>query len=83
MRRSSAGEGSAKVGAPFISGAKVVAELVEQTRGPKLIAFLGSSLRRPEHHRDRGRERALEVGAGERCGGVVRRCRRAARPRRR
>ena len=28
-----------KVGAPIISGAKVVAELVEQSRGPKLIAF--------------------------------------------
>jgi large subunit ribosomal protein L21 len=28
-----------KVGKPFLSGAKVTAELVEQTRGPKVIAF--------------------------------------------
>ncbi|MCB1483793.1 MAG: 50S ribosomal protein L21, partial [Hyphomicrobiaceae bacterium] len=28
-----------KVGTPVVSGAKVTAELVEQTRGPKLIAF--------------------------------------------
>jgi large subunit ribosomal protein L21 len=28
-----------KIGAPVVSGAKVVAELVEQTRGPKLIAL--------------------------------------------
>jgi large subunit ribosomal protein L21 len=28
-----------KVGKPLISGAKVTAELVEQSRGPKLIAF--------------------------------------------
>lgn len=30
---------SVKVGTPLVSGAKVSAELVEQTRGPKLIAF--------------------------------------------
>ena len=34
------GEGeSVKVGAPTVAGAKVTAELVEQTRGPKVIAF--------------------------------------------
>ena len=34
------GEGaSVKVGKPTVSGAKVTAELVEQTRGPKVIAF--------------------------------------------
>ena len=33
------GSGDVKVGKPNIAGAKVVAELVEQTRGPKLIAF--------------------------------------------
>jgi large subunit ribosomal protein L21 len=27
------------IGAPFVSGAKVTAELVEHSRGPKLIAF--------------------------------------------
>lgn len=33
------GSGDPKVGAPLVSGAKVVAELVEHTRGPKVIAF--------------------------------------------
>lgn len=34
------GEGSElKVGTPFVAGAKVEAEIVEQFRGPKLIAF--------------------------------------------
>jgi len=34
------GEGeNVKVGAPFVSGAKVTAELVDQARGPKVIAF--------------------------------------------
>ena len=33
------GDGAAKVGAPFIKGAMVTGELVDQTRGPKLIAF--------------------------------------------
>ena len=30
---------SVKVGMPTVAGAKVTAELVEQSRGPKLIAF--------------------------------------------
>ena len=46
------GEGTPKVGAPLISGAKVVAELVEQTRGPKLIAF--KKRRRKNSRRKRG-----------------------------
>jgi len=34
------GEGAGvKVGTPFLAGAKVTAELIEQKRGPKLIAF--------------------------------------------
>src|SRR5690606_13860507 len=33
------GSGDPKFGAPLVSGAKVVAELVEHTRGPKVIAF--------------------------------------------
>ena len=32
-------EAGAKVGAPTIAGAKVLAEVVEQGRGPKVIAF--------------------------------------------
>lgn len=51
------GEGSAKVGAPFISGAKVVAELVEQTRGPKLIAF--KKRRRKNSRRKKGHRQDL------------------------
>ena len=51
------GEGSAKVGAPLISGAKVVGELVEQTRGPKLIAF--KKRRRKNSRRKKGHRQDL------------------------
>ena len=34
-----AGDGEPRVGAPFIEGARVSAEIVEQQRGPKVIAF--------------------------------------------
>ena len=51
------GEGDPKVGAPLISGAKVVAELVEQTRGPKLIAF--KKRRRKNSRRKRGHRQDL------------------------
>ena len=47
------GEGSSvKVGAPTVAGAKVTAELVEQTRGPKVIAF--KKRRRKNSRRKRG-----------------------------
>jgi large subunit ribosomal protein L21 len=50
------GDGVAKIGTPFISGAKVTAELVDQTRGPKLIAFKKrrrkNSRRRKGHRQD-------------------------------
>ncbi len=50
------GDGAATIGSPFISGAKVVAELVDQTRGPKLIAFKKrrrkNSRRRKGHRQD-------------------------------
>ena len=50
------GDGAAKIGAPFLKGAKVTAELVEQTRGPKLIAFKKrrrkNSRRRKGHRQD-------------------------------
>ncbi|MDX2259193.1 MAG: 50S ribosomal protein L21 [Hyphomicrobiaceae bacterium] len=51
-----AGE-SVKVGAPFVSGAKVTAELVEQTRGPKLIAF--KKRRRKNSRRKKGHRQDL------------------------
>jgi large subunit ribosomal protein L21 len=41
-----------KHGAPLISGASVAAEIVEQGRGPKVIAF--KKKRRKNTHRKRG-----------------------------
>ena len=52
------GEGaSVKVGKPTVAGAKVTAELVEQTRGPKLIAF--KKRRRKNSRRKRGHRQDL------------------------
>ena len=52
------GEGdSVKVGSPTVSGAKVVAEVVEQTRGPKVIAF--KKRRRKSSRRKRGHRQDL------------------------
>lgn len=51
------GNGSTKVGAPLISGAKGVAELVEQARGPKLIAF--KKRRRKNSRRKKGHRQDL------------------------
>ena len=52
------GEGeSVKVGKPMLAGAKVTAELVEQTRGPKLIAF--KKRRRKNSRRKRGHRQDL------------------------
>ncbi|MBS0232337.1 MAG: 50S ribosomal protein L21 [Proteobacteria bacterium] len=47
------------IGAPFVSGAKVVAELVEQSRGPKLIAF--KKRRRKNSRRKKGHRQDLSV----------------------
>ncbi len=52
------GSGSGvKVGSPTVSGAKVTAELVEQTRGPKLIVF--KKRRRKNSRRKRGHRQDL------------------------
>ena len=52
------GEGdSVKIGKPLIAGAKVTAELVEQTRGPKLIAF--KKRRRKNSRRKKGHRQDL------------------------
>ncbi len=52
------GEGeSVKVGAPTVAGAKVTAELVEQTRGPKVIAF--KKRRRKNSRRKHGHRQDL------------------------
>lgn len=52
------GDGAgATIGTPFIRGAKVTAELVEQTRGPKLIAF--KKRRRKNSRRKKGHRQDL------------------------
>ena len=48
---------SVKVGKPLIAGAKVLAELVEQTRGPKVIAF--KKRRRKNSRRKKGHRQDL------------------------
>jgi large subunit ribosomal protein L21 len=54
------GEGaSVKVGKPTVAGAKVTAELVEQSRGPKLIAF--KKRRRKNSRRKRGHRQDLST----------------------
>jgi large subunit ribosomal protein L21 len=54
-----AGEGEPKLGAPFIAGAKVTAEIVEHTRGPKVISF--KKRRRQNSKRKRGHRQDLTV----------------------
>jgi large subunit ribosomal protein L21 len=51
------GSASPKFGSPLISGAKVVAELVEHTRGPKVISF--KKRRRKNSRRKRGHRQDL------------------------
>lgn len=54
------GEGaSVKVGTPFVAGAKVTAELVQQTRGPKVIAF--KKRRRKNSRRKKGHRQDLTM----------------------
>ena len=56
---------SVKVGTPMVAGAKVLAELVEQTRGPKLIAFKKrrrkNSRRKKGHRQDLTKVRITEI----------------------
>ena len=51
------GDAGVKVGAPTVAGAKVTGEIVEQTRGPKLIAF--KKRRRKNSRRKRGHRQDL------------------------
>ena len=54
------GSGDAKVGAPFVDGAKVTAEVVRTVKGPKLI--IGKIRRRKNYRRRTGfRARYSEV----------------------
>ena len=48
---------SVKIGAPLVAGARVVAELVEQSRGPKVISF--KKRRRKNSRRKRGHRQDL------------------------
>lgn len=50
---------SVKIGTPVVSGAKVSAELVEQTRGPKLIVF--KKRRRKNSRRKKGHRQDLST----------------------
>ena len=47
------------IGAPFVAGATVVGEIVEQTRGPKVISF--KKRRRQNSKRKRGHRQDLTV----------------------
>ena len=51
------GSDKPKFGSPLVSGAKVVAELVEHTRGPKVISF--KKRRRKNSRRKRGHRQDL------------------------
>jgi large subunit ribosomal protein L21 len=51
------GDAGVKIGSPTIAGAKVTAELVEQTRGPKVITF--KKRRRKNSRRKRGHRQDL------------------------
>ena len=62
------GEGeSVQVGKPLIAGAKVTAELVEQSRGPKVIAFKKrrrkNSRRKKGHRQDLSKVRITAISA--------------------
>ena len=53
------GDAGVKVGAPIVAGAKVMGEIVEQTRGPKVIAF--KKRRRKNSRRKRGHRQDLTM----------------------
>lgn len=54
-----AGEGEPTIGAPFIEGASVAGKIVEQKRGPKVIAF--KKRRRQNSKRKRGHRQDLTL----------------------
>ncbi|HEY1735116.1 MAG TPA: 50S ribosomal protein L21 [Methylovirgula sp.] len=53
------GDGEPKFGGPFVSGATVIGEIVEHTRGPKVISF--KKRRRQNSKRKRGHRQDLTV----------------------
>ncbi len=56
-----------KIGTPIVEGAKVIAEVVDQTRGPKLIAFKKrrrqNSRRKKGHRQNLTKIRITEISA--------------------
>ena len=52
------GEGG-EIGAPHVAGARVLGEIVEQTRGPKVFAF--KKRRRKNSRRKRGHKQDLTI----------------------
>ncbi len=59
--------GDVKIGTPLIDGAKVIAEIVEQARAPKLIVFKKrrrkNSRRKMGHRQDLTKVRITEIQA--------------------
>ena len=55
----SGGEGEPRVGTPLVSGATVTAEVLHQTRGPKIIVF--KKKRRKNYRRKKGHRQDLTV----------------------
>ncbi|WP_225768740.1 50S ribosomal protein L21 [Inquilinus sp. Marseille-Q2685] len=53
------GDGAVKIGTPVLAGASVTAEVVEQTRGPKVIIF--KKKRRQNYRRKKGHRQDLTV----------------------
>ncbi len=53
------GDAISEIGAPHVAGASVVGEIVEQTRGPKVIAF--KKRRRKNSKRKRGHRQDLTI----------------------
>lgn len=63
------GGDSVTVGAPFVAGASVTAEVVEQLRGPKVISFVKrrrkhSSQRKRGHRQHLTRVRITDISTG-------------------
>lgn len=53
------GDGAIQIGTPVLAGASVTAEVVEQTRGPKVIIF--KKKRRQNYRRKKGHRQDLTV----------------------
>jgi large subunit ribosomal protein L21 len=53
------GDGPLKVGAPYVSGAKVTCEVLDHPRGPKVVVF--HKWRRNDSHKKTGHRQDLTV----------------------